>query len=103
MYADVARPLTRLISAFVPFTWSHEESSAFKYLKKRLTEAPVLIAPNWSITFHVHTDASLTAVGAVLTQPHIRSRTWIGLSTTPAGYYPKLSKIIALLKGRVEP
>lgn len=34
-----------------------------------LIHAPVLITPNWSIIFHVHTDASGVAVGAVLAQP----------------------------------
>ena len=69
MYSDVALPLTRLTSALVPFKWGDKESHTFNYLKKRLTESPILVAPNWSIIFHVHTDASLTAVGALLAQP----------------------------------
>jgi hypothetical protein len=29
-------------------------------------EAPILIPPNWQLEFHVHTNASLLAVGAML-------------------------------------
>ncbi len=31
-------------------------------------EAPILIPPNWQLEFHVHTYASLLAVGVMLTQ-----------------------------------
>jgi hypothetical protein len=31
-------------------------------------EAPILIPPNWQKEFHVHTHASLLAIGAMLAQ-----------------------------------
>jgi hypothetical protein len=31
-------------------------------------EAPILIPPNWQLEFHVHTYASLLAVGVMLAQ-----------------------------------
>nr|GEZ68423.1 reverse transcriptase domain-containing protein [Tanacetum cinerariifolium] len=39
-------------------------------LKKKLTEAPVLIAPNWDLPFEIMCDASDFAMGAVLGQRH---------------------------------
>ncbi|GJX24721.1 reverse transcriptase domain-containing protein [Tanacetum coccineum] len=41
---------------------------AFQTLKKKLTEAPVLIAPNWDQPFEITYDASDYAIGAVLGQ-----------------------------------
>nr|GFA43371.1 reverse transcriptase domain-containing protein [Tanacetum cinerariifolium] len=41
---------------------------AFKTLKDKLTEAPILIAPNWDQPFELMCDASEYAVGAVLGQ-----------------------------------
>nr|GFB95109.1 reverse transcriptase domain-containing protein [Tanacetum cinerariifolium] len=40
----------------------------FKTLKEKLTEAPILIAPNWDQPFELMCDASDYAVGAVLGQ-----------------------------------
>jgi hypothetical protein len=31
-------------------------------------ETPILIPPNWQLEFHVHTYASLLAIGAMLAQ-----------------------------------
>ncbi len=31
-------------------------------------EAPILIPPNWQLEFHVHTNASLLIIGAMLAQ-----------------------------------
>nr|GEU89542.1 hypothetical protein [Tanacetum cinerariifolium] len=42
---------------------------AFQMLKK-LTEAPILIAPNWDLSFELMCDASDFAIGAVLGQRH---------------------------------
>ncbi|GJW78434.1 reverse transcriptase domain-containing protein [Tanacetum coccineum] len=39
---------------------------AFQTLKKNLTEAPILIAPNWDLPFELMCDASDFAIGAVL-------------------------------------
>ncbi|GJU82165.1 DNA-directed DNA polymerase [Tanacetum coccineum] len=43
---------------------------AFQTLKDRLTEAPILIAPNWDLPFELMCDASDFAIGAVLGQRH---------------------------------
>nr|GFB12674.1 reverse transcriptase domain-containing protein [Tanacetum cinerariifolium] len=43
-------------------------TQAFKTLKDKLTEAPILIAPNWDKPFKLMCDASDYAVGAVLGQ-----------------------------------
>ncbi|GJU25209.1 reverse transcriptase domain-containing protein [Tanacetum coccineum] len=41
---------------------------AFQTLKKKLTEAPILIAPNWDQPFEIMCDACDYAIGAVLGQ-----------------------------------
>ncbi|GKA53780.1 reverse transcriptase domain-containing protein [Tanacetum coccineum] len=41
---------------------------AFQTLKKKLTETPILIAPNWDQPFELMCDASDFAIGAVLGQ-----------------------------------
>nr|GEZ35485.1 retrovirus-related Pol polyprotein from transposon 17.6 [Tanacetum cinerariifolium] len=43
---------------------------AFQMLKKKFTEAPILIAPNWDLPFELMCDASDFAIGAVLGQRH---------------------------------
>nr|GEW10630.1 reverse transcriptase domain-containing protein [Tanacetum cinerariifolium] len=43
---------------------------AFQMLKKKLTEAPILIALNWDLPFELMRDASDFAIGAVLGKCH---------------------------------
>nr|GEW81517.1 reverse transcriptase domain-containing protein [Tanacetum cinerariifolium] len=43
---------------------------AFQMLKKKRTEAPMLIAPNWDLPFELMCDASDFAIGAILGQRH---------------------------------
>jgi hypothetical protein len=38
-------------------------------LKEKMVTTPILLFPDWSKEFHVHVDASVIALGAVLTQP----------------------------------
>ncbi|GJR35430.1 reverse transcriptase domain-containing protein [Tanacetum coccineum] len=45
---------------------------AFNTLKKNLTEAPILIAPDWNEPFELMCDASDFALGAVLGQRHAK-------------------------------
>ena len=42
--------------------------SAFEQLKKKIITAPVLQDLNWNLPFHIHSDASNTALGAILGQ-----------------------------------
>ncbi|GJZ75264.1 reverse transcriptase domain-containing protein [Tanacetum coccineum] len=44
--------------------------AAFETLKKKLTEAPILIAPDWDLPFELMCDASDFTIGAVLGQRH---------------------------------
>nr|GEZ43622.1 retrovirus-related Pol polyprotein from transposon 17.6 [Tanacetum cinerariifolium] len=43
---------------------------AFQMLKKKLTEAPILIVPNWDLPFELMCDANDFAIGAILGQRH---------------------------------
>nr|GEV07673.1 reverse transcriptase domain-containing protein [Tanacetum cinerariifolium] len=62
------RPMTRLIGKDTPFIFSKECVEAFQTLKRKLTEAPILIAPDWDMPFELMCDASNFAIGAVLGQ-----------------------------------
>nr|GEZ68381.1 reverse transcriptase domain-containing protein [Tanacetum cinerariifolium] len=43
---------------------------SFPNIEEKLTEAPILIAPNWDLPFELMCDASNFAIGAVLGQRH---------------------------------
>ncbi|KMQ90703.1 reverse ribonuclease integrase [Lasius niger] len=49
-------------------TWGLEEDTSFRTLKKTLTSAPVLACPDFTRRFVLQTDASISGLGAVLTQ-----------------------------------
>nr|GEV97573.1 reverse transcriptase domain-containing protein [Tanacetum cinerariifolium] len=51
-----------------PFIFSKECVEAFQTLKRKLSEAPILIAPDWDMPSELMCDASDFAVGAVLGQ-----------------------------------
>nr|GFB05067.1 reverse transcriptase domain-containing protein [Tanacetum cinerariifolium] len=50
------------------FPTLHKDLKAFRTLKDKLTEAPILIGPNWDQPFELICDASDYVVGAVLGQ-----------------------------------
>nr|GEY68159.1 reverse transcriptase domain-containing protein [Tanacetum cinerariifolium] len=60
--------MTRLIEKDTPFNFSKECVDAFQTLKRNLTEAPILIAPDRDMPFELMCDASDFAIGAVLGQ-----------------------------------
>ncbi|GJR46323.1 reverse transcriptase domain-containing protein [Tanacetum coccineum] len=62
--------MTHLLEKNTPFIFSDDCIRAFQTLKNRLTEAPILIAPNWDLPFELMCDASDFAIGAVLGQRH---------------------------------
>ncbi|GJX58903.1 reverse transcriptase domain-containing protein [Tanacetum coccineum] len=60
--------MTRLLEKDTPFIFSKECVKSFNILKKKLTKAPILVAPDWDLPFEIMCDASDFAVGAVLGQ-----------------------------------
>ncbi|GJV23847.1 reverse transcriptase domain-containing protein [Tanacetum coccineum] len=60
--------MTQLLVKDAPFNFFEECIQAFDKLKRELTQAPIMIKPDWSLPFEVMCDASDYAVGVVLGQ-----------------------------------
>ncbi|GJW97883.1 reverse transcriptase domain-containing protein [Tanacetum coccineum] len=67
-FSKIARPMTHLLEKETPFIFSKECIEAFETLKMKLTQAPILVAPDWDLPFEIMCDASDFVVGAVLGQ-----------------------------------
>jgi hypothetical protein len=67
-FTNLAAPLFKLLTKDVEFYWDEQCQISFEILKKKLSSAPALRGPNWSLPFHIYTDASNTALGAVIGQ-----------------------------------
>nr|GEU53498.1 reverse transcriptase domain-containing protein [Tanacetum cinerariifolium] len=89
-FSKIARPMTRLLEKDTPFIFSKECLEAFQTLIRKLTEAPILIAPDWDIPFELMCDASDFAIGAVLGQRQDKHFRPIHYATykTPIGCTP---------------
>nr|GEU78465.1 hypothetical protein [Tanacetum cinerariifolium] len=51
--SKIARPMTHLLEKEAPFVFSKECIEAFNTLKKKLTEAPILVVPDWNLPFEL--------------------------------------------------
>ena len=60
--------LRMLLRKGVAFKWTDAQERAFNTLKKKLSSPPTLAYPDLALPFTVTTDASATALGAVLSQ-----------------------------------
>jgi len=73
-YSTIARPLFNLTKKDVPFLWNGAAETTFQALIQAFTTAPVLALPDHSQPFHLITDASDFAMGAILEQPDALDR-----------------------------
>ncbi|GKE17417.1 reverse transcriptase domain-containing protein [Tanacetum coccineum] len=69
-FSKISRPMTHLLEKNTLFIFFDECIQDFNTLKKKLIEAPILIAPDWDLPFKLMCDASDFAIGAVLGQRH---------------------------------
>ncbi|GJU09620.1 reverse transcriptase domain-containing protein [Tanacetum coccineum] len=95
-FSKISQPMTHLLEKNTPFIFSEECVQAFQILKKKLTEAPILIAPDWDQPFELMCDASDYAIGAVLGQQiekHFRPMHYASKTMTEAeSNYTKTEK-----------
>jgi len=67
-FSKIVKPLCNLLNRDTPFDFDQECVAVFERLKEKLTTAPIITAPDWSLGFEIMCDASDYAVGAVLGQ-----------------------------------
>ena len=82
-YAQIGKPLFKLLQDGEKFIWGKDQQSAFEKLKLALCSAPILIYPDFKKDFLIFTDASGVAVGAVLAQG-------TALKNNPIAYYSRI-------------
>nr|GFB08529.1 reverse transcriptase domain-containing protein [Tanacetum cinerariifolium] len=69
-FSKISGPMTHLLEKNTSLIFSEDCIQAFQTLKNKLTEAPILIAPNWDLPFELMCDVSDFAIGAVFGQRH---------------------------------
>ena len=68
IFSKLASPLFSLLMKDVKFVWNEACQATFVKLKEKLSTAPILRGPDWTLPFHILSDASDTTIGAVLGQ-----------------------------------
>lgn len=67
-FAHHSVPLHALTEKNALFQWTSQCQDAFTYLKHALSSPPVVAFPDFTLSFSLYTDASCSAIGAVLAQ-----------------------------------
>nr|GEU93295.1 DNA-directed DNA polymerase [Tanacetum cinerariifolium] len=65
-FSKIARPMTHLLEKETPFVFFKECVDAFDTLKKKLTESPILVVPDWHLPFELMCDASDFAIDQII-------------------------------------
>ena len=110
-FSHISKPLTDLMPNPTskkskkhqqkPWQWGDEQDIAFETLKQQLISAPILGYANFELPFEIHTDASGTALGAVLYQEQdgfkkVISYASRGLTKSEKHYPPHKLEFLAL-------
>ncbi|MBW0560043.1 hypothetical protein O181_099758 [Austropuccinia psidii MF-1] len=70
-FAILARSLYRICDQQTVFEMTQERIKAYEKIRKALTEAPLLLMPDWNIPFKLYIDACGDGLGAALHQVQI--------------------------------
>jgi len=67
-FSSIASPLNEMVKKDVKFEWGERQELAFKRLKEKLNNSPILALLNFSKTFEIEFGASDVEIGGVLLQ-----------------------------------
>ena len=67
-FSKITSPLFNLLSKESEFVWTDKCQYAFADLKQKVSQDLILRGPDWSVPFHISSDASDIAIGAILAQ-----------------------------------
>ncbi|MBW0495919.1 hypothetical protein O181_035634 [Austropuccinia psidii MF-1] len=70
-FAIIAKSLYKICDQQTVFEMTQERIEAYEKINKALTEAPLLLIPDWNIPFKLYIDACGDALGAALHQVQI--------------------------------
>jgi hypothetical protein len=73
-FVELAKHITAMLRKGNEVKWTDEPRASFDQIKRALTEAPVLISPNYSKEFLIFSFASFDTVVAVLLQKNEEGR-----------------------------
>ena len=65
-YRRFIKDFSRIAIQGTPFDFDEQCVQSFSILKDRLVSAPIVVAPDWDLSFELTCDASGYAIGAVL-------------------------------------
>ncbi|MBW0555558.1 hypothetical protein O181_095273 [Austropuccinia psidii MF-1] len=70
-FAILAKSLYRICDQQTVFEMTQERIKDYEKIRKTLTEAPLLLMPDWNISFKLYIDACVDVLGAALQQVQI--------------------------------
>jgi hypothetical protein len=102
-FALIAKPLNQLLKNDEEFIWNDERELSFQTLKNCLISYPILRHPDFNRPFYLYTDASGTALGAVLQQFDEDNKEYVvayasrGLTTAEKNYFTTEQECLAIV------
>jgi hypothetical protein len=89
-FAELVKHITTMLRKGIEVKWTTEPREYFVQIKKALTEAPMLISPDYSKDFLIFSFASCDTVVAVLLQKNEEGR------EQPISFYSKVLRDVKL-------